>query len=190
MTQVKGPIAKYFELVGKYDTALPIAYIENDGAEWLTAQGLIVGGFIPAAYSWNNPPVLITPGNAAASALWTQEHNGRPIHGGTVDVGNIRTSAPIWWPANSAGSAQTTGDDEMAVMVTIPDGYGADTGKQIPIEDAVASLMRYMIETDRNVKDIEQAVAALPTGGTPAAPLDVDAFATAVADKLAARLQS
>lgn len=97
MAQVMGPIAKYFELVGKADTALPIAYLENDGVEWLAARGLIAGGFIPAAFAWGNPPTLATPTNAPAHALWLQEHNGRSLHGGTVDIGHILASAPIWW---------------------------------------------------------------------------------------------
>lgn len=105
MTQVKGPIAKYFEAVGKADTALPIAYIENDAAEWLTARGLIVGGFIPAAFSWNDPPELVTPANAAKAAptaLWLQEHNGKKVRGGNVDIGHMRTDAPIWWSGDMA----------------------------------------------------------------------------------------
>jgi hypothetical protein len=159
MTQVKGPIAKYFELVGKYDTALPIAYIENDGAEWLAAQGLIAGGFIPAAYSWNNPPVLITPANAASSALWTQEHNGRPIHGGTVDVGNIRTTAPIWWPSSSAGSAPITGDDDMATVVTVPAGY-SNAGKQVDAGTALTMLLSMQLDTRNRV--IKAAASADP----------------------------
>lgn len=98
LSEIKGNVAKYFELVGGADTTLPIAYLENDGVAWLHERGLIAGGFIPAAYSWGNPPTLMTPANAPSWVLWTQEHNGVDEDGASVDIGHIRDTAPIWWP--------------------------------------------------------------------------------------------
>ncbi len=130
LTQIKGPVARYFELVGKTDTCLPIAYLENDGVEWLASRGLIAGGFIPAAFSWGNPARLAVPGDAPAHALWLQEHNGYALHGGSVDIGHILTTAPIWWPGTSHPA-----EDDMALT---PDDYkaiAAEVVKELLVAD-------------------------------------------------------
>lgn len=98
MAQITGPVAAYFRGVHAGDGGpLPIAYIENDGGEYLAAHGLISGTFVPAAFGWGSPARLATPDNAPAHALWVQEHNGVSLHGGNVDTGHIRADAPIWW---------------------------------------------------------------------------------------------
>jgi hypothetical protein len=104
MAQVRGPIATYFRAVAAHDTCKPISYLENDGSEWLAINGITAGGFIPAAYGWGNPAVLMTPDNALPHAIWLQEHNGVQLHGGDVDTGHIRDDAPIWWADKTGGT--------------------------------------------------------------------------------------
>lgn len=95
--QWTGPIATYMR--GWRDADVPpVPYIEADAGGYLYAQGLTAGTFVPAAYAWNVPAVLYTPDNAPAHVVATQEHNGRQMAGGTVDIGHIRTAAQcVWW---------------------------------------------------------------------------------------------
>jgi len=163
MAQVKGPVAKYFELVGKADPrALPIGYIENDGGEWLTARGLIAGTFVPAAYSWGNPPVLVTPDNAAQAAphaLWLQEHNGEtgpPWTGGNVDIGHIRDDAPIWWSDDMGTPEDVWNVDTIRNPNQRPDSPGHTP----PGTNATAQADYALGDTWQLVYDLRDAVAA------------------------------
>jgi hypothetical protein len=97
MTQAHNQLAEYFRAWASADTFLPMPYVESDAGAYLHSLGITCGTFSPAAYGWDNPAVLLTPANAPDHVLWTQEHNGVRLAGGSVDVGHIRTSAPIWW---------------------------------------------------------------------------------------------
>lgn len=181
LAQIKGNVAKYFELVGKADTTLPIAYLENDGAEWLHERGLIAGGFIPAAYSWGDPAVLMTPGNAPSWVLWTQEHNATVEDGAQVDIGHIRTTAPIWWPKTllgDVGGPTMAGFDNTdaatllgyvdpffgqslhGLLKTTNDRAGAASNTQLP---AIAATLAGLVKTEAA---IAATLAAMTAGGT------------------------
>jgi Domain of unknown function (DUF1906) len=109
-SQIAGGVKTYFGHVKATDTCPPIGYLENDGAS-LVDQHIIAGLFTPAAYAWGNPPKLMTPANAPAEVIWTQEHNGVKVGGsGSVDAGHIRTTAPIWWPTTTPPT-----EDDMAL---------------------------------------------------------------------------
>jgi hypothetical protein len=97
MPQAKGPIAAYMQLWKSTDMLPPLPYIELDAGAYLFAEHLTVGTGTPAAYEWDPSRHLITPDNAPAHVLWTQERNGINIHGGNVDIGHIRITAPIMW---------------------------------------------------------------------------------------------
>lgn len=93
-----GPIATYMRLWKAADTMRPFPYIEMDAGGELFDAGLTVGTGTPAAYGWDSTfGKLVTPDNAEAQVLWTQEHNGVNVHGGNIDEGHIRTDAPIHW---------------------------------------------------------------------------------------------
>ncbi len=159
-TQWRGPLSTYFYNWKTADRT-PVVYVEADAGAFLHAGGLTAGTFTPAAWAWNSPAVLYTPDNAPAHVVWTQERNGQNLAGGDVDEGHIRTDAAcIWW---------LNGEEPMG-MVTVPTGYSS-AGEQIPSEQALSSLMRYMIETrnltlairdkDPVVVDVEQLAAQL-----------------------------
>lgn len=117
--QIAGPVKTYFEHVKATDTATPIAYLENDGAQLVDA-GVVTGLFTPAAYAWGNPPVLMTPANAPRQVIWTQEHNGVKAGGsGNVDAGHIRTTAPIWWPTTEGDDMPITDADALKIAQAV-----------------------------------------------------------------------
>jgi len=160
--------------------------------------------YLPKWYwsdAWGSPSLkpLIDRHMSLISSQYTTYSDGGPgwdPYGGMKPVIWQYTATPIDTNAfkgtqaelgNLFATGSTEGADDMAVMVTIPAGYGDDSGKQIPIEDAVSSLMRYMIETRNNTRDLETKVAAIPTTPVPAGPLsdaDVSRIAAAVADLL------
>ena len=103
-TQGRGPVEDYFAAWKAADRAA-IAYVEADVGSILKSAGVSVGTMTPAAFAWNSPAVLYTPSNAPAHVLWTQEHNGqtklgKKVLGGVIDIGHIRTTAPIWWASS------------------------------------------------------------------------------------------
>lgn len=179
MAQIRGPIARYFQAIKDGEPALPISYLENDGSEWLAIHGITAGGFLPAAYSWGDPPVLATPANAPPHAIWLQEHNGVALHGGDVDTGHIRDDAPIWWATPHVAAE---GDDmqltDKITLVKKPDvAYSSPT---TDVGHILASTNYYVLQTRNMVgqviallgdsKQLEQtiaaAVSALPAGVT------------------------
>ena len=91
----------------------PVPYIEVENGGRLVDAHLSAGTFVPAAYSWNESGKLVTPANAPAHVVQTQERNGVKLAGGVLDIGHIRTDAPhvYWNPASRSGSAPTTGED-------------------------------------------------------------------------------
>lgn len=119
IAQGTADVLPYFQHWTAADTCEPIAYVEADVGATLKAKGASAGTFTPAAYAWNNPPILYTPANAPAHVLWTQEHNARSMAGGNVDVGHIRATAPIQWKAGAdvALTAQDLADIADAVWV-------------------------------------------------------------------------
>lgn len=95
-----GPIVTYCKAWDNADAALPVMYVEADAGAYLHGRGLTAGTFTPAAWGWESPARTkpFTPADAPAHVVMTQEHNGRDLAGGNVDIGNTRTDAPcVWW---------------------------------------------------------------------------------------------
>lgn len=156
MAQAKGPVARYFELVKAADTALPIAYIENDGGEWLAERGLIAGSFIPAAWSWGSPEQLATPVNPPKHALWLQEHNGVSVAGASSDIGHILSTAPIWWPAATPTPSNPSGDEMTAAdLAKIQDMINTAVAK---VGNVVAHSAQFAPQLDAAGKAISPTV--------------------------------
>ncbi len=155
---IRGPIANYFRAITVHDTCRPIAYIENDGADWLTAQGIIAGGFIPAAYSWNSPAVLVTPANASRYTLWTQEHNGVALHGGDVDIGHIRDDAPIWWAAMTGGTDMALDAGDARTL-----WYTMNLPSTNPTETPATALLAAQNNSAAALKKLDQVLTAQAT---------------------------
>lgn len=131
MADARGPVARYCQLWAAADSGrLPVMYIEPDAGGYLCDHGLSAGTFTPAAYLWDSGKTLITPANAPAHVVMTQEHNGRRMAGGVVDIGHCRTSAPhVWWnPRGPVGSAPVTGDDMTPEEMALFDPNDADKG--------------------------------------------------------------
>ena len=184
------------------DTTHPLAYVEMDAGAVLFMAGVTIGTGTPAAFSWDNSGKLVTPANAPAHVLWTQEHNGQRLAGGIVDIGHIRTTAPIWWT-----TAHTDGGD-MATTLT-PDDL-KNIRNVILNDPAFADLtwrehgMVNMLDTYQGgsssvkgqpvkivaaLKDLAAAIEAL-SGAAPGTPEDPEVIADAVADELADRLKT
>lgn len=123
VAQGSGPVAQYMKAWKDADTVPPLPYIELDVGAALVSAGLAVGVGVPAAYTWGPPNKLVTPANASSSVLWTQEHNGQNLHGGNVDIGHVRTDAPILW---SDADMVLSPDDIKAIWAyKAPDGETA-----------------------------------------------------------------
>jgi Rv2525c-like, glycoside hydrolase-like domain len=112
VTQARAQLTTYFRAWAGADTCLPVAYVEADAGAVLVAEGVTQGTFTPAAYAWNDPPVLYAPNNAPSHVIWTQEHNGQGLYGGDLDIGHIRSTAPIWWADGRLGD---TGVVDMSI---------------------------------------------------------------------------
>jgi hypothetical protein len=193
MAQVKGSIAAYFRAVAAADTTRPISYLENDGSEWLAMQGITAGGFIPAAYSWGDPPVLATPSNAPPHALWLQEHNGVPLHGGDVDTGHIRHDAPIWWADGGTTMAGFDKTDLNTLLKTAAFPYASPPGATPVVVPSVSlgttwlatrnntdKLIASQAAQDKQLAALLAAVTALAAGGT---SVDTAAVLAAIHDE-------
>jgi hypothetical protein len=132
MAQARAELTTYYRAWASVDTCLPVGYVEDDAGEILVAEGILAAVFTPAAWGWNQPPVLYTPANAPIHVCWTQERNGQLRYGGDLDMGHIRTTAPIWWrqPSNP-------GDGEIDMALTQADAdLVAATFKRMRIDDA------------------------------------------------------
>jgi hypothetical protein len=187
MAQVRGPIAAYFRAIAAADTCKPISYLENDGSEWLAIKGITAGGFLPAAFAWGNPPVLATPSNAPPHALWLQEHNGVPLHGGDVDTGHIRDDAPIWWN----GAKDMAGFDaaDAKFLLTYKGLPSA-----VPVESLGTAVMAAQSSSKSADAKLDTVLAKLGTTPPAGAPVpisdaDVQRIAAATADLLYERLK-
>jgi len=196
-SQTLGAVADYMRGWITGYGAEPVPYIEVENGGRLVDAHLSAGTFVPAAYSWNESGKLVTPANAPAHVVQTQERNGVKLAGGALDIGHIRTDAPhvFWNPAGQHGSAQTTGDDEVTpedidavatatVKKLLATGLGSSGVPTVGV--ALQSGYNDGVETLGLVK-------ALPTTAAPAAPLtdaDKDDIAKRVADLLAGRLES
>jgi hypothetical protein len=138
MAQARGPVAAYMRAWKATDAMPPLPYVELDAGAALYAAGLTVGTGTPAAYAWSSPAVLYTPDNAPTHVIWTQEHNGVRLHGGVIDIGHIRTDAPIMWATSSGASVPTTPtEDDMPLTsadantvwaAPVPNGTGETMG--------------------------------------------------------------
>jgi hypothetical protein len=159
MTQARAQLTTYFRAWAGADTCLPVAYVEADAGAILSAEGVTQGTFTPAAYAWNDPPVLYAPNNAPSHVIWTQEHNGQTLYGGDLDIGHIRTTAPIWWADGRLG-------DVGVVDMTQPaDFWGYDPNPPWPGSSG-SSFGGQLIEARNAAVGVAKAVA---TGAVTAA---------------------
>jgi hypothetical protein len=118
----RAALVQYFSEWAGADTAKPLPYIEADAGAMLHGLGLTAGTFTPAAWGWNNPAVLYTPANAPDHVVWTQEANGRIRYGADLDMGHIRTAAPIWWAdGRTNGAIMTDVDLTPAAIAAVRD---------------------------------------------------------------------
>jgi len=197
--QTLGSIATYMRNWIRGFGGLPVPYIEVENGGRLVALGISAGTFVPAAYSWNESGELVTPANAPAHVVQTQERNAVKKFKGDVDLGNTRVGAPhVWWDRPGGKSpvlGSTTGDDEVTpedidavatatVKKLLATGLGSSGVPTVGV--ALQSGYNDGVETLGVVK-------ALPTTAAPAAPLsdaDKDDIAKRVADLLAGRLEA
>jgi len=119
LAEARAELTTYFRAWSSADTCKPVAYVEADAGAILFAEGVTAGTFTPAAYAWNDPPVLYAPDNAPSHVLWTQEHNGRGLYGGDLDIGHIRTTAPIWWRSGAVGDTGVSTMDEQSIAAAV-----------------------------------------------------------------------
>lgn len=184
VTQARSQLTQYFTWWKYADTCKPMPYVERDAGLVLYAEGVSVGTFTPAAFDWDESHTLVTPDNATNDVIWTQEHNGQSLAGGNVDIGHIRTRAPIMWATRG-------------VMVTQPvDVWAWDGAKNnpkwpgAPDETAFGILLEARnnaIAANEKADKALTAIAAIPTTAVPAVPLsdaDVERIATALAGML------
>ena len=161
-------VAQYFSLWKGADTVPPTPYIEADAGNYLYGQKITLGTFTPAAYAWNDPPILYTPANAPAHVVCTQEHNGKKMFGGTADIGNIRLTAPcVWWNPEGQDmdlTAQNLADIADAVWaakeITNPPNY-SNPGTKIAASQSMASIMQYNYEDTVNGRATQKDLDAL-----------------------------
>lgn len=196
VASASGPLGTYFAHWDMADTQHPIAYVEMDAGAVLYAHGLTVGTFTPAAFSWDASDRLVTPANAPAHVLWTQEHNGQRLAGGVLDIGHIRTTAPIWWTtARSDGGdmAVTLGvDDIKAIATAVVAKLRADQSyidATWRIQAMANGLDAYAAGSMKGQEVGLTKLIKSISGATPGAPADPEVTADAVADELAARLK-
>lgn len=145
VTQARAQLTTYFAHWTAADTCKPIAYVEMDAGAVLAAAGVTAGTFTPAAFSWDASGHLVTPANAPAHVMWTQEHNGQSLAGGNVDIGHIRLTAPVWWTTTHApdgGDMPLTVADAKTIVTAdvlpnFPWAADAKTNPTISLETAV-----------------------------------------------------
>lgn len=105
VAEARAQLTTYFHYWANADTTLAIPYVEKDAGAILYNEGWSNGTFTPAAFSWDPSNTLVTPDNAPSHVVWTQEHNGKTMAGGNVDIGHIRKSALIRWGVNEMDEA-------------------------------------------------------------------------------------
>lgn len=175
MAQERADLLPYFRAWCAADTCKPIAYVEEDAGDLLHQQGVSAGTFTPAARLWNDNPVLYTPINAPAHVLVTQEHNGKKLAGGTVDIGHIRTSAPIWWrpaqpPEDDMGTVSDIEpaalDDIASAVWNVPEGRRSRTMMQdiAAIYSSTAVIIDMLTNSAKVEAAMTAALASMPTG--------------------------
>ena len=180
IAQAREQLATYFRNWVAADTCKPLAYVEMDAGAVLFALGLTVGTFTPAAYSWDASGRLATPDNAPSHVLWTQEHNGRTLAGGNVDIGHIRTTAPIWW-------ATPQGDDMALTEADLNLIFNDERFVDLAFRMRAVANLEPKIAAGTDAGDpvpLTVAIKAIPTTAAPALPVDVDALADAILARL------
>lgn len=202
--QALGPVDRYMANWTAAYGGRPVAYVEVENGGRLVAAGVSAGTFVPAAYSWNESGELVTPANAPAHVVQTQEHNGVKAYGGTIDTGHIRLTAPhvYWNPKGVTTVARTLTDEDLqAIFEYIGTGSAKqptnykDGGKPISLAAALTSVMGHTLTAEQNaaaarLSDAQLAALAgeiaakvtVPAAGT----VDVDALAAAVVAELRA----
>lgn len=193
--QWEGPIAAYCRNWDAADTVPLSLYVEADAGAYLVGRHLIAGDFTPAAYGWNDPPVLYTPSNAPPSVMATQEHNGRQMAGGVVDIGHIRTTAPIWWaqPSNPGDQgvdmALTQADaDLVAKTIALYPLHNDVTNTDVPlgtflrsVNTGVNDLRTNLVPGVAAAENAEAAALAAVKAELDAAKAELDAQSAALA---------
>jgi hypothetical protein len=203
--QTLGTIATYMRNWMKGYGGKPVPYIEVENGGRLVELGVSAGTFVPAAYSWNESGKLITPENAPAHVVQTQEHNGVKKFQGTIDIGNTRVGAPhVWWdrpggkvPGGSTGSTGTVTSKEFdvadvkdvwtgaAVDIIQPNpSITADDNPTWAPKGSLEWLINHLDSTETKVEALTKAVAALATKQS--TPIDTAALAKALAPLLPA----
>jgi len=181
VTETRTQLTQYFSHWTATDTALPIPYVEMDAGAVLFAEHISAGTFTPAAFAWDSSNNLIVPSNAPSHVMWTQEHNGRNMAGGNVDIGHIRVTANIQWKDN----AVFTVADLHTMMTTkvLPATNPTETlGTAIlSTQNGVAALRTEIDDLKTVVATLAASVANIPTTALPSASIDVAALATALA---------
>lgn len=181
--QATGNVAAYMRNWTLAYGGRPVPYVEVENGGVLVQLGIAAGTFVPAAYSWNESGQLVTPDNAPAHVVQTQEHNGVKAYGGTIDTGHIRTTAPhvYWNPEGTTDMAITNAD--VHTFVTAP-ALPADNPTQ-SLGTAISVARDRAASADAKLDALATAVAALQVVqvGT---PIDLDALAAKVVEQLRA----
>lgn len=180
VAEARAQLTTYFGWWKYADTCKPLPYVEMDAGAILYAEGLSVGTFTPAAFGWDESKTLVTLDNAPNHVIWTQEHNGQSLAGGNVDIGHIRTRAPILWASKG-------------VMVTQPvDVWAWQANKATPPWPGAPDETAYGILLDARNNAIaasqkaDKALAAIAAiqSSTSLSDADVQRIATALAEQL------
>lgn len=180
IVEARAQLTEYFINWATGDTALPIPYVEMDAGAILFAEHISAGTFTPAAFAWDSSNKLIVPSNAPSHVVWTQEHNGRNMAGGNVDIGHIRVMANIQWKDN----AMFTAADLHTMMTThvLPATNPTESlGTAIlGTQNGVAALRTEIDDLKSVVATLAASVAKIPITALPSAPIDVTALAAAI----------
>jgi len=164
VAEARTQLTQYFSSWFHTDTAPPIPYVEMDAGEILFLERLTAGTFTPAAYGWDASNRLVTPNNAPSHVVWTQEHNGRNLDGGNVDVGHIRTTANIQWKDMA----------DMELTSRLPNGK--------TVGDALVAV--FSAATPASVWHTQQFTPKLDDTGKPVVPTVYQESASARMDRL------
>lgn len=192
VSEARTQLTQYFTMWNTWDTAKPLPYVEMDAGAILFAEGITAGTFTPAAFSWDPSNTLVTPDNAPSHVVWTQEHNGRNLAGGNVDIGHIRTTANILWRGNTMTAADDVWNDDIIANPTqrVDHATNPTTKAGFALGDAwqqIYNLAAKLSTTNVVLNELVSNVAKIPTTAVPAAPLsdaDIQRIATALANQL------
>jgi len=198
--QARVQLTQYFTLWKTWDTKPPLPYVEMDAGAVLFDEGLTVGTFTPAAYSWDPSGILVTPSNAPSHVLWTQEKNSQDVAGGNVDIGHIRVTAPIMWAIR--GDVMEAIDFWTWKPVPVWKGTADETAfgqlaearnNAIAANAKAGTLQTEMVALVAKADAIATKVDLIPTTTVPTAPLsdaDIERIAQKTADIISQRLES